>query len=150
MHSQNCRIFQRLWHGHPSQSGTTLCKLIHEYGQMHWGLAEPSQLQGCVELRPLARVEIQCCAIRPFKVASHGFTALLRFNRDEAPRLAIAHRRRQRGEANQVLDEVRLNRIDAEAANISSQLKQALKVLAKGLVEDSRVWLGWSDHGRLH
>src|SRR5215813_7210998 len=68
MHRQDCRIFQSLGHRDSSQSAAAFCKLIYKYGQVNGSLAEPSQLQRCIELRLFAPIESCCGVIRPFEV----------------------------------------------------------------------------------
>src|SRR6202023_689403 len=73
-----------------------------------------------------------------------------RFDAYETPRLAVADRRREGGEAQEFLDEQGRDRVRLEAAYITPPCEKFCQAVAEGAVEDGRIALLYpAPHRRL-
>jgi hypothetical protein len=112
---------------------------VGEDAEVHWGALQARQLAPGVKPGPLAGVIGQGVGVAVLEIAADGGPAFLIVHLDEAPGLAVAHRRRQGRQPDQALDKGGRHRIGLETAHVAPPQEQLAQFLLEVLFEKGRV-----------
>jgi len=135
VHGGDYRISQHLRHGAPAEPVAERRRGVGINGEMHRRAVEPGQFQRGVEPRPLTMVVGQGVAVAGLETGPHRLAAHRVIDLDEAPRLAVADRRRQAGERNQPVDQRPIDRVFTEPPHVAAPAEQRLELVAESVVE---------------
>ena len=117
-------IAQHLRHGLPPETRAALRRLVGEHRDMHRRNLEPFELEPRVKSMLVAAVALERVGIGALERRPHGIPPLGVLHQNEAPRLAIADRRRVARKLDRGLHERGIDRIGPEAPHIAAPQHQ--------------------------
>src|ERR1700730_12785716 len=115
--------------------------MVAEHREMNRRLAQPRQFKVGIERGAFAFVGCERRRVAGIEVGDHRLPRGTRFDAYETPRLAVADRRREGGEAQELLDERGRDRVRLETADIAPPCEKFCQAVAEGGIEDGRIAL---------
>src|ERR1700722_3261166 len=112
------RIAARLRHGARAEAMAVLGRLVTKHRKLYRRVVEARKLELGVKRRPFVGIGAERVTVGRLEIRPDGRAARLVVNAHEASRLAIAHRRRERREVEEIGQRRLIRRLRAEMADI--------------------------------
>ncbi len=138
MHGADDRIRERLRHRPATETVAETGFGIDEDGEMNRRRIQAVQLQARIETGAITLVSGERITVAVLEIGADVGAAVRAVDPDEPPRLGVADRRRQCGEADQRLDQACVDRIGAEPAHIAPPAEQRFQITPEGGIEGGR------------
>src|ERR1700730_544488 len=124
--------------------------MVAEHREMNRRLAQPRQFKVGIERGAFAFVGCERRRVAGIEIGDHRLPRGKRFDAYETPRLAVADRGREGGEAQDFLYEHARHRVRLKAADVAPPCQKLCQAVAEDAVENGRIALLFSaPHRRL-